>query len=354
MKIKDLGYGEFFESSRVKLDLGGFLVARVVAEYREVYRVKNERGEFLAKITGKQIFDAQSREDYPAVGDWAAITELGGEQVIIHKVLPRKTIIKRKYGGKNETQVIAANIDAAFIVQALEGDYSLNRFERYFALCTAGGVGAAAVLNKADLISKEELGAKIEAVKKRFGDIEIIVTNAVADNGLDELKARIEKNKTYCFLGSSGVGKSTIINGILGERAIETGRIDIRTGRGRHTTTMRQMFFLENGGIVIDNPGMREVGMADSGRGVEDVFGKIANLAKNCKFGDCRHENEPDCAVRRAIEAGEIDAGQFKNYLNLKKETEFFELDKIGRRQKDRNFGKFIKTAKKQLEKMDF
>ncbi len=351
--LEGLGYDEFFEKGRVKAGFGGFGAARVVSEQKGSYIVKNQNGEFFAKITGKRMFFAQGRADYPAVGDWVVIDELPENQAAIHGILPRKTVLERRSGAKIDVQIIATNVDAAFVVQALDGDYSLNRFERYFSLCAAGGIDAIAVLNKTDLVSKEELAVKAEEIKKRFVDAEIIAVSTITDSGLDELKARIEKGKTYCFLGSSGVGKSTIINKLLEKEAIKTGRIDIRTERGRHTTTIRHMYFLPGGGIVIDNPGMREVGMAEAASGVENVFDKIAALAKECKFGDCRHENDPGCAVRAAIQSGEVDAAQFENYQNLKKEAEFFEMDKAQRREKDRDFGKFIKTAKKQLRKLD-
>ena len=358
LKLEDLGYGEFFESNRANLKLEGFSVARVIAEYRQVYRVKNDRGEYLAKITGKQIFDAKSREDFPAVGDWVAITEIGEGQAVIHKVLPRKTIIKRKYSGKNEVQIIAANIDVAFAVESVDSDFSLNRFERYFAIANDGGVKTAVILNKTDLISKEELESKMKQIKTRFNDIDIIPTSTVTDAGLDELKNYIQKGKTYCFLGSSGVGKSSLINKLIGKAIIDTGKIDFRTDRGRHTTTGREMYFLENSnsasltvnGIVIDNPGMREVGMADAAAGIDDLFDEITALAINCKYADCTHTQESGCAVLVAIKSGKLNADKFNNYAKLKTEADFYQLNELEKRRKDRTFGKFIKTAKKQLK----
>jgi len=351
IKIEDLGYDGFFESERGKLELGGFSVARVIAEYKEAYRVKNENGEYLAKITGKQMFNALSREDYPAVGDWALITALGEGRAVIHKVLPRRTMIKRKCSGKNEIQIIATNIDVAFVVESIDGDYSLNRFERYFAIASDGGIKPAVILNKIDLISKEDLESKICQIKDRFGGIDLIPTSNVTEEGLAKLREYIEKGKTYCFLGSSGVGKSSLINKLIGREAIKTKDIDLRTDRGRHTTTGREMYLLENGGIVVDNPGMREVGMADASAGIDNIFDEITALAKKCKYADCTHTSEPGCEVLAAIRAGKLDEAQYNNYAGMKKEAEYYEATDLERKQKERQFGKFLKTAKDQLKK---
>lgn len=350
MKIEDLGWDEFFESGRAKLGSDIFQVARVVAESRGAYRVKNAEGEYLAKITGKHIFKSVSREDYPAVGDWVAISELEEKKAVIHSILPRKTVMKRKYSGKNETQIIATNIDVAFVIESVDRDYSLNRFERFFAIAGDGGIMPAIILNKIDLISKEELDLRLVQIKDRFKDIDVILTSALAEEGLDELKKYIEKGKAYCFLGSSGVGKSSLINKLLGKDEIRIGGIGPRSGRGKHITTAREMYFLENGGIVIDNPGVREVGMTDVGVGIDSLFDEIIILAKKCKFANCTHVHEPGCEVLSALRSGKLDEGKYSNYIGLKEEADHYGMTEFEKREKNRQFGKFVKKAKKELK----
>ncbi|MHC4386958.1 MAG: ribosome small subunit-dependent GTPase A [Planctomycetota bacterium] len=344
----DLGYDDFFESNR---ETDGLPVARVVVQHKKVYGVKNADGEYQAKITGKHMFNASSREDYPAVGDWVTITDLGDQRAVIHRVLPRQTIMKRKHSGRNEIQIIAANIDAAFIIESVDRDFNLNRIERYFAMAKDGGIQPAIILNKIDLISKDQLQSRIDQIKNRFGDIDFIPTSTLTHEGLGALKAYTAKGKTYCFLGSSGVGKSSLINKLIGKDVIKTGEINIQADRGRHTTTSRQMYFLEEGGIVIDNPGMREVGMTEVSDGINRLFDEITLLARTCKYVDCTHIHEPGCAVLSAIESGQLDEEKYQNYLNLKKEAEHYEMTQLEKKKKDNEVGKFFKKAKKQLKR---
>jgi ribosome biogenesis GTPase len=326
-----------------------FLVARVTSEFKGAYLVKNESGEYLAKVTGKKIFRATYREDYPAVGDWVEIIKLDDKHAIIRNILSRSSVIKRKY--RDRIQIIATNIDVAFVVESVDRDYNLNRFERYFAIAKNGGVKPAIILNKIDFLSKQESDEKLAQLKDRFPDIDIIFTSAINSEGLAELKKYIVGGKTYCFLGSSGVGKSSLINKLLGENHIQTGEISSYSGKGKHVTTSRQMYFLENGGMVIDNPGMREVGMAEVNTGIDDLFDEITVLARKCKYVNCTHVREPGCNVLLALKLGQLNKAQYSNYINLKKESEYYEMDKLEKREKDRRFGKFVKKVKDQLEK---
>jgi len=348
--LKDLGYDDFFESRRKNLGLINYPAARVVAEYREIYKVRNNEGEFLAKVTGKHMFAATKREDYPAVGDWVTIEILSEKKAVIRGILPRKTILKKKYSNRQENQIIATNIDTAFIVESMDRDYNLNRFERFLVLAIEGNITPVFILNKTDLISHIELNDRVAKIQKRFNTVVIITTSTISEEGLYELKKYIKKGKTYCFLGSSGVGKSSLINKLLQKEEIKTREMGMITGKGRHTTTTREMYFLENGGLVVDNPGTREVGIADSDMGIEVVFDEISHLSKECKYSDCTHINEPGCIVLKAVKEEELDKEKYTNFIKLKKEAEFYKMTNLEKRKKDRKFGQFIKKAKKSLE----
>lgn len=351
MKLEDLGYSPFFESNRLALGLEGYEVARVIAEYKEAYRVKNTANEYLARITGRQMFKATTREDYPCVGDWVAIKERNTREAVIHKLLPRKTVLRRKYSNKSGAQLIGANIDTAFIIESMDKDYNLNRFERYFTMVDEGHIQPVIVLNKIDLITDAELDLKVAQLKNRFKGIDAIPISALTSQGLSELMAYIEKGRTYCFLGSSGVGKSSLINKLLGTDNIKTNIINLITGQGQHTTAGRNMYFLSNGGMVIDNPGMKEIGLTDANAGIANVFEEIIALAAKCKYKNCSHTNESGCAVLAALKSGKLDKEQYANYVRLKKEAKYYEMTEVEKRRKDRKFGRFVKKAQQQLKK---
>jgi ribosome biogenesis GTPase len=354
-KLEELGFNSHFESNIKEADALDSSPARITTQHKDSYRVRNAKGEFIARITGRQMFEAVKKEDYPAVGDWVMISEVDKDQAVIKSILPRQTIIKRRFGDKNrigekgDVQIIATNIDVGFVIESVDRDYSLNRFERYFSILKDGGVEGTIILNKIDLLSDEEKENKLNELKDRFPDADIIMTSTLNNNGLDELKHYIKKGKTYCFLGSSGVGKSSLINKLIGEEIILTGDVSSYSSRGKHTTTGRQMYFLDNGGIVIDNPGIREVGMVDTGEGVNDLFDDITSLIDGCKYVNCTHVHEPGCTVLNAKKTGVIDEERYLNYINLKKEAEYQGLNNNQKRQKNKDFGKFINKAKKEL-----
>ena len=352
MTLDDLGYNIELEKYRIDQNLDAFEVGRVISEHKERYVVKTDKGEYDGEIIGNLRFTAHKRSDFPAVGDWVAISEYDNNKVLIHSVLPRKTIIERQAVGKQgEKQIIATNIDYAFIVQAVDRDFNINRIERYLTICNTSNVSPIIVLTKIDLITDNELSILVSKVQERVKKVPIIPISNESQRGLIKLKENIEKGKTYCLLGSSGVGKSTLLNNLSGRELMKTNTISTSTNKGRHVTSHRELIVLENGGILIDNPGIREVGIADSKEGLEITFNEIVKLSKDCKFKDCTHTTEVDCAVLKAVETGTIDKLSYENFLKMEREKEHFESTVAEKRKKDKDFGKIIKNYKKSNNK---
>jgi len=349
MTLEDIGYNIDLESYRKNQNLDSFGVGRVISEHKERYVVKTAEKEYDGEIIGNLRFSAHNRSDFPAVGDWVAISEYDEDKVLIHAVFPRNTIIERQTAGKQgEKQIIATNIDFAFIVQAVCRDFNINRIERYLTICNTSNVKPIIILNKIDLIEDIELAKLIAKVQDRIKHVPIITISNETLIGIDRLKEHIIKGKTYCLLGSSGVGKSTLLNNLSGQQLMKTNTISTSTNKGRHVTSHRELLVLENGGMLIDNPGMREVGIADSTDGLQITFETILALSKDCKFKDCTHLKEINCAVIAAVESGEIDKSSYENYLKMEREKEHFESTVAEKRKKDKDFGKMIKNYKKE------
>jgi ribosome biogenesis GTPase len=352
MKLEDLGYNDKFEELRVENNLKDFEIGRVVSEHKERYTVKTTDADLEAEISGNLRFSAKGREEFPAVGDWVALTIYDSEFAIIHKILPRLSVISRQAVGQfGEIQIIAANIDYAFLVQSVDRDFNINRIERYMTICNSSKVKPMIVLTKTDLINNAQLTEITESINQRIENIPIIAVSNKTHDGYETLKKIIEKGKTYCMLGSSGVGKSTILNNLSGRTIMRTDAISKSTNKGRHITSHRELIVLENGGILIDNPGMREVRIADTTFGLETTFDKIFRLSQNCRFKDCSHINEFGCLVINAVEKGEIDKNSYENYLKMEREKAHFESNVTERRRKDKAFGKMIKNYKKDKSK---
>ena len=352
MKLEELGYNEVFEKLRIDNKLEDFEMGRVISEHKERYIVKTLAGEFEAEITGNLRFSAKSREDFPAVGDWVALTRYENDFAIIHKILPRFSTIKRQAVGRvGEIQMIATNIDYAFVVQAVDRDFNINRIERYLTICYSSKVKPIVVLTKTDLINEQQLSEMLESIKIRINNISVIAISNETLTGYDTVKSIIETGKTYCMLGSSGVGKSTLSNNLCGKTIMKTKTISQSTNKGRHITSHRELIVLESGGILIDNPGMREVGIADTADGLETTFNRIVNLSRNCKFKDCTHTNEIGCSVLEALEKGTMDKSSYDNYLKMEKEKAYFQSTVEEKRKKDKEFGKIMKNYKKDMKK---
>lgn len=295
------------------------LVGRVSAEHKLSYDLLTASGEHSAQVSGKLRHGADGRADFPAVGDWVLLSVPSLDQAVIHAVLPRKSKFSRKVAGALvEEQVIAANIDTVFIVCGLNRDFNLRRIERYLTLAWESGASPVIVLSKRDLCSEVEL--RVAEVAAAAPGVPVHAVSCLTDEGVDELAPYLGLGQTIALLGSSGAGKSTLINRLLGQELMQTG--DIREGddRGRHTTTHRQLLVVPSGALLIDTPGMRKLQLWGSDEGLQSAFDDIAQLALHCRFTDCSHTREPDCAVQAALRSGELDQERYESFRKLARE----------------------------------
>ena len=351
MKFSELGLDRWLADKASELCGPDLSLARITAVDRGRYLIRGEDAEVPAELTGKFLHLAETSTELPCVGDWVCLRYRdAGTHASIHHLLPRRSFLRRKAAGRDvEFQMIAANIDVAFIVQSCHFDFNLRRLERYLVMARDGHIEPVVLLTKIDLVAPEELEHLISQIRLMGIDAKIVCVSTVTGVGIDQVRELMATGKTYCLLGSSGVGKTTLINSLIGENALETGGVS-HTGEGRHTTTRRQLIVLEQGGLLIDMPGMRELGMLGAGEGIEETFAHISELARSCRYPDCRHDHEPGCAVRAAIERDELSKDHLQNYLKLRNESEFHDLSYIDRRKKDKAFGKFVHTYKKQKD----
>ncbi|MDP4086545.1 MAG: ribosome small subunit-dependent GTPase A [Bacillota bacterium] len=325
MNLKTLGWNQFFEEEFLKYKEQGLEVGRIALEHKQMYRVFSEQGELLAEVSGKMRFQALEREDFPAVGDWVVIQSRAEEQkATIHAILPRKSKFSRKAAGlTTEEQIVATNIDTIFLVNALNSDFNLRRIERYILSAWESGANPVIILSKADLC--ENINQKIEEVESVAFGVPILPISAEKKVGLNLLTPFLKEGKTIALLGSSGVGKSTLTNALIGHQKQEVKEIREGDDRGRHTTTHRELIVLEQGGILIDTPGMRELQLWDADEGLSQSFSDIESLAENCKFRDCSHKMEPGCAVQNAIFEGILDLNRYNSYVKLQKELAYLQ-----------------------------
>ncbi len=323
--LVDLGWNEHFERAFVRFESEGLAPARVMLRERDLYFVGTPDGECAAEIAGRLRHQAVGPRDYPAVGDWVAVRapDAGG-RASIHAVLSRRSSFSRQAAGdRTEEQVVAANLDYVFLVTGLDGDYNLRRIERYLTATWESGAKPVVVLNKADVI--EDADAVLVEVEAAVPVAPVHLVSALRGDGLDVVRTYLGRGCTVGFVGSSGVGKSTIINALLGRAVQDVQSVRPGDDRGRHTTTRRQLFLLEDGGLVLDTPGMRELQLWDATEGADATFEEIIELAEQCRFRDCAHDTEPGCAVRAAIDAGALGAERLESYQKLLRELRYHE-----------------------------
>lgn len=322
-ELIELGLDQWFTDQAGELCKPEHCLARVTVVDRGWYMVRNEAGELAARATGKFLHTTETTSDMPCVGDWVCVQYQDSDNsASIHTVLPRKSFLRRKSVGKNiEFQMIAANIDVAFIVQSCHYDFNVARLERYLVMVNEGQVEPLLILSKTDLVSADELAQLILEIRRAGITARIIALSNVSGEGLDQLREFMEFGKTYCLLGSSGVGKTTLINQLTGQGTLKTKAVS-DSGEGRHTTTRRQLIVLEQRAMLIDTPGMREIGLFCADEGIDENFNDILELAPGCRFNDCTHTNEPGCAVLKAIKRGELQREHYDNYVKLRKESD--------------------------------
>ena len=350
MKLKDLGFDQWFEAHASEFHQEGCRFARISAVDRGSYRIIDEVREVPAELSGKLAYQIESSVDRPCVGDWVAVQYYDDDsEAIIHRVFPRKTFLRRKTAGQAiDYQMIAANLDAAFIVQSCHFDFNPRRLDRYLVMAADGHVEPIVLLTKTDLITSDELDRKL-AILGSVTQASVIPLSNVTGSGFEQFRQTLAPGGTYCLLGSSGVGKTTLINRLIGREVFDTKEVS-RTGEGTHTTSRRQLIVLGQGAMLIDTPGMRELGIIAAGNGVDTGFEAFARLSANCRFANCRHDQEPGCAIRSAVQSGELSEDRYFSYIKLKKESAHYAMSYLDKRKKNKAFGRFLKSAKKHLK----
>ncbi len=348
MNLQDLGYRDWHRDKLKDFEADEDRLARITAVDRDRYMIASPIGAVPAAASGKLLYCAGTPEDMPCVGDWVLVDYVDNrEHAVIHEVVPRRTILRRRApDGRSAYQPIAANIDVAYIVQSCDVDFSLNRLDRYIVMASDGGILSKLLLTKSDVVAKAEVDRLIVEVKKDH-TLDVAAISSMTGAGYDELRRTLQKGTTYCLLGSSGVGKSTILNRLLGKEELAIGPVREKSGKGRHTTTRRQLIVLENGALFVDTPGMRELGMMAFEAGLEESYQDTVAAAESCRYADCTHTTEKGCVVLAKVRTGQLSMERYQSYLKLQRESEHYEMTSLEKRRKDRAFGKMIKNYEK-------
>lgn len=350
MKIEQLGFNKWFFDEIDPTKLIDHQIARVITVNKDSYTIDNGKGEVSAEVTGKLLFSADSPLDYPATGDWVFAKYFDNDSfAIISEIVPRKSILKRKTSGKKiEFQLIATNIDTGLIVQSLDNNYNLRRLERYLVMIIQSNIQPVVLLSKSDLLPVGEIDKKVDEIHALYPDIRVLPFSNEDNTNLKHVKELLVPKKTYCLLGSSGVGKTTLINNLLDGMRLKTHSVREKDGKGRHITTRRQLIKLKNGAMIIDTPGMRELGNFAVDTGIYGTFDEITELSNQCRYNDCSHTQEQGCSILAALKDGIISQERYQNFIKLNKESAFYEMSYLEKKRKDKKFGKFVKSVLKE------
>lgn len=347
--LEKIGFGAWLHERVPAGRLEHFDPARVVAVHKDSYIVSNGEVVVPGELAGKILFSNVSAVDYPAVGDWVLANFHDDYRfAIIHEILPRKSILKRKTPGRRvDIQMIAANIDVAFIVQSLNENFNLRRLERYLVMVNDAKIQPVVLLSKSDLLDGQAIAGIIEKIHHTMPQLQVVPFSNENTSCLDSVKGIMQAGLTYCLLGSSGVGKTTLINNLLGTSTYITKTVSKKESKGRHATTYRQLVMLDFGAMVVDTPGMRELGNFAVAKGLGDTFAEISELSEKCHFNDCAHVTEKGCAVLQAVENDQLSAERYRNFIKMNRESNFNNMSYLEKRKKEKQFGKFVKTAMK-------
>lgn len=350
MTLEEFGYNSWFSDQVDSVEESDLKVARVIAVHKGECEVSDGTDTWSAKTTGRLRHQATSRLDLPTVGDWVLVKDSGDESFgRIVRVLDRQSALKRKTSGRaTRYQLIAANIDTAFIMQTVGPGYNLQRLERYLVMVNESGIEPVVLLSKADLLEPKELEQKIAEVRARMPNVRLYAFSNTEQSNLEEVMTLFHSGQTYCVIGTSGVGKTSLLNNLLGEEDyLFTLPVREADGKGVHSTTWRELITLDNGALVVDTPGMRELGNMDVEEGIGETFDDILVLAEQCRFNDCAHVNTLGCAVMAAVKRGEIPEARYNNYIRLIKEAAFHEQSALEKRDQDKKLGRFYRSMKK-------